>query len=167
MHFQKALDLETAGASPREVIPVYEQALAHDPDLAPAHLNLGTLYFQARSYKKARAHYEEALRVEPEYPLAHYNIGNLYDETGEREKAIHHYAEAARLDPAYPDVHYNLALLYQTTGQPLRALFHWKAYLRLDPTSAWADIARRQMAAIKKNTVLHGLREVPPPGQTG
>ncbi len=44
-------------------------------------------------------------------------------------------------------------------GQPLKAVRHWKAYLSLDPASAWAAIARRELAKIKEAAILRGPQQ--------
>jgi len=33
---------------------------------------------------------------------------------------------------------------------------HWKAYLTMDPSSAWAAIARRELAKLKEAAMLRG-----------
>ena len=42
---------------------------------------------------------------------------------------------------------------------PLKAVRHWKAYLTMDPGSAWAAIARRELAKIKEAAILRGPQQ--------
>jgi tetratricopeptide (TPR) repeat protein len=156
--FEKGLDLEQTGAPVEEVIAAYQKAAEIDPTSAGALVNLGTLYFNARDWRQAEQYYRKAVEVDPEYALAHFNLGNLYDERGDRAGALKHYVEAIRIHPRYADAHYNIALLYQAMGQPLKAVRHWKAYLTLDQSSAWAAIARRELAKIKEAAILRGPR---------
>jgi tetratricopeptide (TPR) repeat protein len=154
--FEKGLDLEQTGAAVEEVIAAYLKAAEIDPTSAGALVNLGTVYFNARDWKEAERYYRKATEVDPEYALAHFNLGNLYDERGDRPAAVTHYLAAIRIHPRYADAHYNIALLYQAMGQPLKAVGHWKAYLTMDPGSAWAAIARRELARIKETAILRG-----------
>jgi tetratricopeptide (TPR) repeat protein len=154
--FEKGLDLEQTGAPIEEVIAAYLKAAEIDPTSAGALVNLGTVYFNAKDWKGAERYYREAVEVDPEYALAHFNLGNLYDERGDRPAALEHYLAAIRIHPRYADAHYNIALLYQSMGQPLKAVRHWKAYLTMDAGSAWAAIARRELARIKETAILRG-----------
>jgi tetratricopeptide (TPR) repeat protein len=154
--FEKGLDLEQTGAPIEEVIAAYLKAAEIDPTSAGALVNLGTVYFNAKDWKEAERYYRKAVEVDPEYALAHFNLGNLYDERGDRAQALNHYIAAIRIYPRYADAHYNIALLYQSMGQQLKAVRHWKAYLTMDPGSAWAAIARRELARIKETAILRG-----------
>jgi tetratricopeptide (TPR) repeat protein len=154
--FEQGLDLEQTGAPVEEVIAAYQKAAEIDPTSAGALVNLGTVYFNARDWRQAEQYYRKAVEVDAEYALAHFNLGNLYDERGDRSAALNHYVAAIRIHPRYADAHYNIALLYQSMGQPLKAVRHWKAYLTLDPSSAWAAIARRELAKIKEAAILRG-----------
>jgi tetratricopeptide (TPR) repeat protein len=158
--FEKGLDLEQSGAPADEVIAAYEKAAEIDPTSAGALVNLGTVYFNARNWRLAEEFYRRAVDVDPNYALAHFNLGNLYDERGDRSGALDHYLAAISIHPRYADAHYNVALLYQAMGQPLKAVRHWKAYLTMDPGSAWATIARRELAKIKQAAIHRG----PPKG---
>jgi tetratricopeptide (TPR) repeat protein len=154
--FEKGLDLEQTGAPIEEVIAAYLKAAEIDPTSAGALVNLGTVYFNVKDWKAAERYYRKAVEVDPEYALAHFNLGNLYDERADRPAALEHYVAAIRIHPRYADAHYNIALLYQALGQPLKAVRHWRAYLALDPGSAWAAIARRELARIKETAILRG-----------
>jgi tetratricopeptide (TPR) repeat protein len=157
--FEKGLDLEQTGAPVNEVIAAYQKAAEIDPTSAGALVNLGTVYFNARDWRQAEQFYRKAVDVDPNYALAHFNLGNLYDERGDRTGALNHYLAAIAIHPRYADAHYNIALLYQAMGQPLKAVRHWKSYLTMDPGSAWAAIARRELAKIKDAAILRGPKQ--------
>jgi tetratricopeptide (TPR) repeat protein len=161
--FQRGLDVEQTGVNLDRAVAAYERAIELDPNCVGALVNLGTIHFHARQWKKAETHYKRALEAEPEYALGHFNLGNLFDERGEVALAFEHYAVALRIAPNYADAHYNLALLCQRVGQTMRAVRHWRAYLKLDPSSNWAEIARRELAKLRDATVVRG--ENPNDGQ--
>ncbi|MGH9583099.1 MAG: tetratricopeptide repeat protein [Bryobacteraceae bacterium] len=156
--FELGLELEQTGGPYERIIEAYKTAADLDPSSAGALVNLGTVYFNGHAWADAENYYQKALGVDSEYPLAHFNLGNLYDERGDAANALHHYQEALRLQPGYADVHYNLALLHQGQHDLMRAVRHWKAYLKLDGQSAWAEIARRELAKVEAQTVVRGSR---------
>jgi tetratricopeptide (TPR) repeat protein len=156
--FQRGLELEQTGAPIEQVIEAYQKALELDPTSAGALVNLGTIHFNARSWKEAEQYYKQAIEADPDYALAHFDLANLYDERGDRSKALEHYQAALRFSPNYADAHYNLALLYQGANQPMKAVRHWSEYLKLDPSSQWSKIARRELAKLRAATVLPGSR---------
>ena len=156
--FEKGVEIEQSGGPAERAIAAYEKALAAEPKLAGALVNLGTIYFHQQEFERARHYYRRAVEAKPDYALAHFNLGNLHDELGEWPKALECYLAALELDPASADVHYNLALLYQTHGEPLKAVKHWRTYLKLDPQGYWAAIARRELARLREETVVPGRR---------
>jgi tetratricopeptide (TPR) repeat protein len=156
--FERGLELERTGAPVTEVIEAYGKAAELDPHSAGALVNLGTVFFNGHAWADAERYYQKALEVDPNYALAHFNLGNLYDEQNDSVSALHHYHEALRIHPHYADVHYNLALLYQSLRDLMKAVRHWRAYLKLDGTSAWAQIARRELAKLEAATVVKGNR---------
>jgi tetratricopeptide (TPR) repeat protein len=156
--FQRGLELEQSAAPLEEIREAYDKALELDPKSAGALVNLGTLYFNARKWKEAEQFYVRAIEVDPDYALAQFDLANLYDERGDRAKAVEHYGAALRLSPSYADAHYNLALLYQGSNQTMKAVHHWTAYLKLDGSSQWANIARRELAKLRRAAVLPGTR---------
>lgn len=156
--FERGLELERTGAPFEEVIEAYRKAAELDPHSAGALVNLGTVFFNGHAWADAEKHYKRALEIDGDYALAHFNLGNLYDEQNDPANALHHYHEALRVHPHYADVHYNLALLHQGLHDWMQAVRHWRAYLKLDGTSAWAQIARRELERLEAATVLQGNR---------
>ena len=148
--FQEGLDLEHGGAPLERIIEAYQHAVELDPNSAGSHVNLGTVYFNARQLDKAEQCYRQAVEADSNYALAHFNLGNLFDERNDRERALFHYRAALKISPGYADAHYNLALLHQTGGEVMSAVRHWKAYLKLEPGGTWAVIARRELDKLRR-----------------
>ena len=142
--FARGVALEEDPNTAEEAILSYKQVLKLDPDYAPAHINLGTLYYNQSDYELAEEHYRKAIECDPRYALAHFDLGNVLDETQRLEEAIAAYKAALQLAPTYADAHYNLALAYERSRQPRLALKHWRAYLKLDGQGPWAMHARAQ-----------------------
>ena len=146
--FQYALEMESSGAEPKEIIAVYRRALECDPNAAGAWVNMGTLHYQQRQLPVAERCYRKALQAYPDYALAHFNLANVYEETGRIDAAARHYQAVLKLQPDYADAHYNLALVQERREEWREAARHWKAYLEFDSSSPWSDIARRKRASL-------------------
>jgi tetratricopeptide (TPR) repeat protein len=142
--FSYGVALEENIAKADEAIATYQKVLKLDPDYAPAHINLGTLYYNQSDYELAEEHYRLAIEADPRYALAYFDLGNVLDETQRMPEAIAAYKAALQLAPTYADAHYNLALAYERSHQPRLALKHWRAYLKLDAQGPWAVHARAQ-----------------------
>ena len=152
--FAKGISLEEDPASQLEAIEAYKQAIELDPTHAPAHINLGTLYYNRQNYALAESHYRKAVEVDPKYALAYFDLGNVLDETGRLQEAIRAYKQALILAPTYADAHYNLALAYEKLKQPRQALPHWRSYVKLDTSGPWSVHARNQIQRILEDDTL-------------
>jgi tetratricopeptide (TPR) repeat protein len=158
--FEQGLHLEQTGAPYEQIIEAYEKAAELDPRSAGARVNLGTVLFNGHAWADAEAQYKAAIEIDPGYALPHFNLGNLYDERGDTSEALSQYTEAIRIHPGYADCHYNLALLYQSLGDVMNAVKHWRIYVKLDSSSTWAQIARRELLKLERETVVPGKRPI-------
>jgi lipopolysaccharide biosynthesis regulator YciM len=146
--FAKGVSLEDDPNCCDDAIEAYKKVLELDPTYAPAHINLGTLYYNQSDYAAAESHYRAAIECDTRYALAYFDLANVLDETGRLEEAIKNYRLALQLAPTYADAHYNLALAYEKLRQPRKALSHWKMYVKLDANGPWAVHARNQIKKI-------------------
>lgn len=153
-YFARGVSLEEDPSSYKEAIAAYMKVLEIEPQHAPAHINLGTLYYNMQDYLQAEANYRKAIELDPRYALAHFDLANVLDETGRLPEAIRVYKVALQLAPTYADAHYNLALAYEKIKDHRKALRHWRAYIALDKSSAWAAHARSQIVRILENDKL-------------
>jgi tetratricopeptide (TPR) repeat protein len=120
----------------------YQKALEGDPQLAPAHTNLGALLYRRNDLAEARRHFEEALRLDPEQPEARYNFANLCDELGDHERALAEWLRVVTACPEFADAHFNLAQALAAEGARDSARRHLEKYLALDSDGEWAERAR-------------------------
>lgn len=120
--YELALDLESR--SPAEAVDAYRRALALDPDMADAHVNLGRLHHLAGERGLAEAQYREAVGLAPDDPTPHFNLGVLLEEQGRRDEAVHAYEQALKRDPEFADAHCNLGLLLESMGRAQDAMRH-------------------------------------------
>lgn len=127
-----ALENEDAGAAVR----AYEDAIAADPKLLDAHINLGRLLHESGRHTHAERTYRKAIKACGNEPLLLYNFGVLLDDMGRKGEAMQAYEAALRVDPVLADCHYNLALLYEDVKKPKEAIRHMAQYRRLIGSTA-------------------------------
>jgi len=127
--FEAALELEDL--DPEAARDAYRRALALDPELVDARVNLGRILHEAGDAAEAARLYEEALARAPEDPIVHFNLALALEDVEDRERAIAHYRRALALDPDFADAHYNLAGLCELAGRNAEALRHYHAYKKL------------------------------------
>lgn len=128
-----ALDWYRLGAELEAVTPVearaaYERALALDPGLADAHVNLGRLRHEQGHPAEAADHYRAALRATGGNAVAAYNLGVALEDLGQADEAIAAYRRALEADPRLAEAHYNLARLCEKRGEATAALRHYRTY---------------------------------------
>lgn len=116
-------------------LEAYGQAIAMDPGLLKARINLGCLLHEMGRLEQAERVYREALRAHGDDPVVLYDLGVLLEDLGRRREAMQVYETALRKDPGFADCHYNLALLYRSISRPKEAIQHMAAYRRLTATT--------------------------------
>ena len=116
---------------PDAAVRAYEKAIAAQPELPGAYINLGRIHFEGGRLARAERTYREGIKASGGAPLLFYNLGVLLDEVGRRSEALRAYQEALRGDPSLADCHYNLALICEELGRAKEAIRHLAQYRRL------------------------------------
>ena len=122
-----ALEIEDTAAA----VQAYEYAVAADPTLLDAHINLGRLLHESGRHAHAERVYRNAIKACGNEPLLLYNLGVLLDDMSRKAEAMQAYEAALRGDPTMADCHYNLALLFEDLQKPKDAIRHMAQYRRL------------------------------------
>jgi tetratricopeptide (TPR) repeat protein len=120
----------------------YRKALALDPYLVAALINLANIHYSRDELVEAQALYERAIGLESDVFEAHFNLGNIYHDLGRFPAAQACYRETLRLNPFYAEAHFYLAVTFEKMGQSQDARPHWKAYQQLAPDGEWVALAR-------------------------
>jgi tetratricopeptide (TPR) repeat protein len=120
----------------------YRRALALDPRMVAALVNLANLHYAHDAIAEAEALYEKALALEPTCFEARFNLGNVYHDTNRFEEAVRAYIQALAVDASYADAHFYLAVTLEKLGRSGEARPHWLAYQRLAPQGEWVELAR-------------------------
>jgi tetratricopeptide (TPR) repeat protein len=142
-YFADGAEMDTGDADQREAaMTAYRRALALDPSMTAALVNLANIHYAQDQTVEAEALYEKALASDPTCFEAHFNLGNVCHDTGRFDRAARCYQQALALDPAYADAHFYLAVTLEKLGRSADARPHWLAYQKLAPTGEWVELAR-------------------------
>jgi tetratricopeptide (TPR) repeat protein len=87
MGLWKGKRAQDAGLDVHQIESLLRKALALDPKLAEAHLQLGNLYSDQGKYAESVPEYTQALDQNPDLADAHYRLGQAYVRTGEKDRA--------------------------------------------------------------------------------
>jgi tetratricopeptide (TPR) repeat protein len=126
---QRARELEAFDPDGAE--RVYRAAIARDPDLLAAAVNLGCLLQARRQVAAAEQVYREALDRFPDEALLHFNLATALEDGKRFDEAVSAYERALAIDPAFADAHYNLARIHEAAARPQAAIRHLGEYRRL------------------------------------
>jgi tetratricopeptide (TPR) repeat protein len=131
--FERGAALESEDAT--GALEAYEKAVALDPGLLKARINLGCLLHETGRLDQAVHVYRDAIQANGLDPVLLYDMGVLLDDLGRMSDAMEAYRAALGADPGFADCHFNLALLCERLGKPREAIQHMAAYRRLTATT--------------------------------
>jgi len=86
-----------------EALEQLREVIAHKPDYATAHSNLGNLLYDLKRYDEAEKEYREAIRADTDDAEAHANLGFLLSAIYRKEDAIQEFNTALNLKDQLPD----------------------------------------------------------------
>jgi tetratricopeptide (TPR) repeat protein len=109
-----------------ESIAAHEQALALDPHLVQAHINLISLYGRTKQPEKAERYYHDALAINPDLPDVHYNFGVLLTGQDRLGEAAQAFQRCLQLNPHSAEAHHNYAALIEGEGGLDEAAAHYR-----------------------------------------
>jgi tetratricopeptide (TPR) repeat protein len=142
-YFRTASKLDEGDESTQaQAADAYRQALALNPYLVPALINLANIHYSCDELVEAQALYERAIGLESDFFEGHFNLGNIYHDLGRFSEAQACYEHALRLNPLYADAHFYLAVTLEKMGQPRDARPHWRSYQKLAPNGEWVELAK-------------------------
>jgi tetratricopeptide (TPR) repeat protein len=91
----------------------YKKVLEKNPNLAPTHMMLGTIYEMEKDYTQAEEHYRKALEVDPEFGAAANNLAyHLATRTDQYDAALQYAKKAKERFPEDPGVMDTLGFAY-------------------------------------------------------
>ena len=118
---QQAGELRTAAGR-------YEEIIRLQPELAEAHANLGSIYYQIGDDRRAASSLENAVKLKPQLIAPHFFLGVVAIRQQDHRKAIRHLETSARLDPSNLVVPFYLGEAYFAEGRFFSAAAEfWKS----------------------------------------
>ncbi len=123
------------------------KAIALNPQLSSAWINLGIILLDIGKYEESRACLERARTWEPRDPRVLNNLGNVCLHQGDLKGAENFFTEALTNDPQYSHPYINLAKLYNDIGNFDKAIFFGLRAIEIDPAAYDAYI---NLAAAEK-----------------
>jgi len=123
-----------------EAIEQLQLAIAQNPTLTPAHLNLGEIYRLQGNYQAAEETYRKAVQIEPRNYEAQYGHGlvlQLLDRLGD---AVRAYLRALSIEPDSFQANLNLATAYLQMQEAKQALPYARKAVDLNPTDGPARV---------------------------
>ena len=148
---RRGVALGEAGDVPG-AIAAHEAALARDPSLAQAHVNLISLYGRTGDYPKAEAHYRAALASGADLGEAHYDYGVMLGLQQKWDLAADAYRQALALNPAHVQAHNNLGQILERGRDFEAAAAEYRLALDAQPTFRLARFnLGRMLIALGRN----------------
>ncbi len=119
-------------------VAAYTQALANDPNCAPAYAQRGAVWFEKGEYDKAIADNTQAIAHIPNYAVAYNNRGAAWNEKQEYDKAIADTNQALAIDPGYAEALVSRSAIWFNQGEYDKAIADDNQALAINPSNAQA-----------------------------
>ena len=133
----------------REAIPLFEQILKADPNVALANLQLGRAWNRVDEYAKAIPWLRKAVELTPQSAEAHYELAAALQETGDLKGSVEHFEAAAAQDSSSDELHFRLGAAYEEMDRADDALKQYSAALALNPENFRANLFLGRLFAIQ------------------
>ena len=119
-------------------IAAAQAAVAHKPDDAVLHVDLGMAYFEEGQLSEAAKAFHQALALNPKTAAAYNGLGRVAYHTGPPVAAVAGYEQAMALDPHYIAPIYGLGILYAAQlGDYEKAVDAFQRGLQHNPEDAF------------------------------
>lgn len=109
-------------------VPLFQKALALNPDDEKSHLKMAKVFLFTAEYPKAFVEINTVLRTNVYNPEAYFLKGMCYKNMKDTAKAISSFQTAVQTDPQFADGYMQLALLYEAKKDPLALRYYENAY---------------------------------------
>jgi len=158
VHLRRGVALDRQGDL-AGAIREHEAALAINPALSQAHVNLISLYGRQGDFQQAESHYREAVRLGFAVPDAHYNYGVLLLMQNRDEEAATAFRLTIAANPEHGGAWNNLGQLAERSSRSEEALDAYRHALERSPADAIIrfNVARMLIATKQYNDAIPQL----------
>lgn len=112
----------------------YRLALAIDPLLIGAHINLGFVLIEQGLFAEAKMHLERAASLNPSLSDPYYFLGKIAESTGQSEDAIIAFSKATTVNPLFFEAFDALGRLHRDLGNIVKSVDSYRAALSINPS---------------------------------
>jgi len=133
----------------REAIPLFEQILKADPNIALANLQLGRAWNNLEEYSKAVPWLQKAVELTPQSAEAHYQLGAALGETGDWAGSTKQLEAAVAQDPTSDDLLFSLGSAYEELDRTSDAITQYQAALANNPDNFRANLFLGRLLAVQ------------------
>lgn len=134
-----------------EAAPLLEQAIAKEPGLPIAYLQLGTALTVLRNYEKAAPVLQKAVELRPDLTIPRYQLGSALFETGDFAGAALQFEIAVARSPRWPEAHFSLATAYARADRLQDAIKEYEKVIELRPNHYGAHLLLGRALALSGN----------------
>jgi Flp pilus assembly protein TadD len=127
---------------PEDAKPEYQRAIALDPKMGAAYLNLGVTLLSSDPASAVEP-LQKAVELTPQDAHAKWLLGTAMERSGKRAEAIEQFEAARKLDEADIKIRLSLARAYLASNRQADAETEYRAALSMQGTAAEAADAHR------------------------
>jgi arylsulfatase A-like enzyme/Tfp pilus assembly protein PilF len=125
-----------------QAIPMLQQIVAREPQMAAAQMQLGTAFAGLKDHKQALPFLQRAVELLPDSSMAHYQLGLALYETGDWQAAAPQFESVVARTPKWADAHFSLAAVDARIDKVPEAMDHLKITLDMVPDHYRANLLR-------------------------
>ena len=119
---------------PDSAIYFFKKAIAINPDVTPAWVNMGKAYREQGNYKEAITCYETILKNHPNEVRAIYALANVYNDMGDFNRAVQMNEDVIRQMPDEDIPYMNIGNYYMQRGDTTMAVKNWEQAVAKRPS---------------------------------
>jgi tetratricopeptide (TPR) repeat protein len=150
-NLERGLKLADAGDL-AGAIAAHEAALARDPSIAQAHVNLISLYGRTRDWARAEQHYRAVVALGFSLDEAHYDYGVLLGLQEQWGPAAEAYRQAIASNPRHAQAHNNLGQMLERERKVDEAMVEYRRAVDSQPAFRMARFnVGRMLLALGRN----------------
>jgi choline-sulfatase len=132
--------LQTDDEHYREAVPLLEQVLKADPNIALANLQLGRALNRLDNYAEAIPWLRKAVELTPQSADAHFELGSAFQEIGDLKASVEQFEAAVSQSPSSDELRFRLGAAYEEMDRVDDAMKQYREAVALNPDNFRANL---------------------------